>query len=107
MEFKADSFTLKLEGAKISFQGKIERSDYEELSNFLKKVDSSIEDDEINVDLRALEFLNSSGIRILAGFIHESKKNIRIIIDPDKTWQKVGIKPFESLKEAGRIKVTE
>ncbi len=107
MEYKDEAFTITFEGTKISFKGKIEKSNYEDLSAFLKKVDNNVNDTEIQVDLRQLDFLNSSGIRSLAVFFLESKKNIRIIIDPGKTWQKVGITPLESLREAGKVKVSE
>ncbi len=107
MEYKDETFSISLNGTKLAFQGKIEKSNYEDLSSFLKKVDDSVKETEMQVDLRQLDFLNSSGIRSLAVFFLESKKNIRIIIDPGKTWQKVGITPLESLREAGKVKVTE
>ncbi len=107
MKFKDASFTAVLEGTRLVFSGKIEKSDYSSFSLFLKQVDAAVKEKELLVDIRRLDFINSGGIRSLAVFFLGSGKDFRIIIDPEKSWQKAGILSLVSLKDEGKVKVEE
>jgi hypothetical protein len=105
MEFKDAKFNLSVKGGQFVFTGSIERSDYTELGKFLVEAEKSVTTNELLFDFRPLEYLNSSGIRAIAVFFLESRKKVRLKINPDMTWQKVGLTPLSTLKTAGGITI--
>lgn len=104
MNFQDGDFTATLDGATLKLMGKIEKSDYTDFDFFLKDIDSSISTSKLILDIKELNFLNSSGIRSLAVFFMSTSKEIEIHIN-DLTWQRVGIVPLEKIKPDNSIKV--
>jgi len=103
MEMKDGTFALTVTGNRFLFQGKIERADYSELARFLGEAEKSVAGGELEIDFRPLEYLNSSGIRAIAVFFLESANKVRIKINPEITWQRVGLTPLGSMKGDGKI----
>ncbi len=107
MEFKETDVKIELIGNKLHFSGKMEKSDYSEISDFLFKAEKSVTDAELVIDIRELLFLNSSGIRVLATLFMESSKKIVIHVDTSISWQKVGILPLTHVKKQGEITILQ
>ena len=105
MNYAVEQLNLEVSGNKFIFKGKIERSDYTELSKFLSDSEKSLEGQNVEFDFRALEYLNSSGIRAVAVFFLESSKKVTMKINPELTWQKVGLTPLAAIKPSGMITV--
>ena len=105
VNYAVEQLNLEVSGNKFIFKGKIERSDYTELSKFLSDSEKSLEGQNVEFDFRALEYLNSSGIRAVAVFFLESSKKVTMKINPELTWQKVGLTPLAAIKPSGMITV--
>ncbi len=105
MVYNEDSCEIKLESNKLVFVGKMEKADYNDVGKFLREADKNITGDNVEIDLQKLEFLNSSGIRTLAVFFLECTKKIKIKIDKELTWQRVGIVPLSKIKPNDSIVV--
>ncbi len=103
MKYIDENCEIKFENNKLMFIGKMEKSDYEDVGKFLHEINNIIITDSIEIDLQHLNFLNSSGIRILAVFVLECSKKIRIKIDKKLTWQRVGIVPLSRIKPDNSI----
>lgn len=82
-------FTVEVEGSIIKFNGNIQLENYDDLMYFLQKVDKEIQHKDVTYDLRKLQYLNSSGIRMLINILQESNKKINFEIDKDITWQRI------------------
>lgn len=104
MNYNDGDFEARLDGSTLKLKGKIEKSDYTDLTFFLKEVNDTLSDQTLILDIKELDFLNSSGIRTLAVFFMGSDKKIEIHIN-DLTWQRVGIVPLEKIKPNNSIKV--
>ena len=105
MEYKDDSFLVVTEKDTINFSGKIEKSEYTELSDFLDKFNAEHKGTNLDINLSKLAFLNSSGIRTIALFLMKCKKRVKLIIDSTIAWQKYGIEPLVALRPQGEIVV--
>lgn len=103
MEYNEENCIVSLEKNIVSFKGRIETADYSRFSSFLLDVDKNVEENSIVYDLRSLTFLNSSGIKTIAVHLLKSIKKYRIKINPDLTWQKVGIIPLRLIRPKGEI----
>lgn len=98
MNYSEDFLNVNLKGNTVIFSGKIEKSDYSSLSKFLEQVDQEVSGNLIKIDLKNLEYLNSSGIRCLATFFINSKKYFEIYINTDITWQNDSISTITLVK---------
>lgn len=105
MNFGEDAYSIEVIDNKIVFTGELEKSDYTEINNFLRKAESSIEDENITIDIKELEFLNSSGIRAIGSFLMKSKKKFTICLDQEISWQRIGIMPLKALRAPGEIEI--
>ena len=105
MEYRDEFFILKVDENQYLFEGKIEKNDYKELMDFLGKSIKKVTGDEIIMDFRSLEYLNSSGIRAVAVFLMDAGKKAQLIINPEITWQRVGISPLAAIRKKDEIKV--
>jgi hypothetical protein len=101
--FKDGGFTLMVRENEFVFQGKIEKSDYTELGKFLSDAEKEINGDELKFDFRLLELLNSAGVRAFAIFFLECRKKLTISINPEITWQKVGLIPLKTLRKGFEV----
>ncbi|OUD11742.1 slr1659 superfamily regulator [Thioflexithrix psekupsensis] len=112
MEIKTDSYrviqadensTIKLEGA-LRLSGMEEYAPIVDLFN--QVVDSSVE--KITLDLRELEFLNSSGINVLSKFVIKirQKQNIQMIVQGSQkvAWQGKSLKNLQRLMPTLQLK---
>ncbi len=103
MELKESDYSIVSNGSTITLEGKLELPDYKHIIEFLDKIDSEIGEDKISFNIRNLQFLDSRGIRALAIFFKKCVKKVEIAINPDITWQKVGVTPLCSIRPAGDI----
>ncbi len=107
MEFKENDVNIELKGNNLHFSGKMEKSDYSDVTKFLFEAEKNVSNGELVIDIRELLFLNSSGIRVLATLFTASNKKIAIHINTDISWQKVGILPLTHIKQQGEITILQ
>ena len=105
MEYIEENCKIILNNNTLVFTGKIEASDYANFTQFLKEVDQAVKEDTLIYDFRALNFLNSSGIKAIAVHFLNSQKKYRIIIKTGLTWQKVGIIPLRFIRPEGCVEI--
>lgn len=105
MEFKEKRFEVSLLGNCLHFKGSIECTDYFDLTLFLQKVDLSLGDNELVMDFRELDFLNSSGIQMFVLFLYQTKRKVIIRINPKITWQRAGVIPLSNIKPNKMISI--
>lgn len=103
MTYSDTGFTIALDGNTLKFSGKLERSDYSEIDAFLRKTEQQITEGPCVIDLTAMTFLNSSGIRSLATFVLGSKHPFQIRINSAVTWQAESIPALANLKSGIQI----
>lgn len=99
MNIKGNSYIIELKNNIIRFSGKLDKSDYSDVSDFLKKAEEQIPGDEITIDLKDLIHLNSSGIRTIVIFITKNPKKIVIHANKELTWQRIGIIPLSKIRK--------
>lgn len=111
VEIKTDDYTIshKIETITVICKGSLRLSgkdDYDPIVKLLENVVDTIQVDSkeapvITLDLRELEFLNSSGINILSKFVIKvrQKGNIAIMVRGSKNipWQGKSLKNLERL----------
>ncbi len=105
MTFKEDDVIIELKDNVLVFKGKLEKSDYSDVSAFVYEAEGKITADDLIIDIRELNFLNSSGIRVLATLFTKTGKKIKIQLNADIAWQKVGILPLTHIRGAGEITI--
>jgi hypothetical protein len=91
--------TISAEGNTVILEGDIDHNDPEIfIRPFFNKVLSNIRELVI-IDMRNLEFLNSSGIKCLLDFIKSKPQGAKVIIKTDKkkTWQRKSMTVLQSL----------
>lgn len=90
---------LSATGNTIVLEGEIDHNDPEVfIKPFFNKVLSQMHELLI-IDIKNLEFINSSGIKCLLDFLKARPRNTRIIIkiDREKTWQQRSMELIQSL----------
>ncbi|MCU0541797.1 MAG: hypothetical protein MUE44_06345 [Oscillatoriaceae cyanobacterium Prado104] len=104
-EIKGQDYSILYdrESATISFQGELSLggpSDYAPIVELLDEV-ANPEPPKITLDLKKLEFLNSSGISMLSKFVItvRKKKTIQLLVvgSNDVPWQQKSLKNLEKL----------
>ncbi len=98
MEYREEHFSIEIAEDTIVFSGKLEKPGYDKVSVFLSQEGASIPAETITIDLRDLRFMNSTGIRILAGFLIGTPKKFIIHIDKQITWQDKTVKTLSCLR---------
>lgn len=101
MKYSEPGFEITLTDNVLAFSGKLEKSDYTEIDNFLRGVDQALHAATCIIEITQLTFLNSSGIKCLATFMLGSPKQFEIRINPDITWQTESIPALAMLKPNG------
>lgn len=99
MNIKGNSYNIELKDNVIHFSGKLDKSDYSDVNDFLKKAEENVSGDEIVLDLKDLVHLNSSGIRTIVIFITKYPKKIVIHANKELTWQRIGIIPLSKIRK--------
>ena len=106
-KIKKDNTIMFAKNRTIFLTGKIEQLNPNEfLDPFFEMVISKMGDSVINegliLDVRQLNFMNSSGLRAILSFIMKRKGNIKlsIKIDNSKTWQRTSLKIAAKLDPA-------
>jgi hypothetical protein len=107
MEYKEDQFCITVSENTIIFSGELERIDYSDISNFLKRAEAAISHETVCIDITGLQHLNSTGVRMLAVFLMGSAQKIEIHMNPAITWQHNTIPALCSVKPGGITLVTE
>ena len=101
MKYAEPGFEIMLAGNRLSFSGKLEKSNYTEIDAFLRKIDQELSTQMCVIDLIKLSFLNSSGIRSLATFMLGSPKMFELHINKSVTWQQESIPALTYIKPEG------
>ena len=83
-------------------------SEYEVVSDFLNKI-SEEADDNLKLDVRNLQFLNSSGITTFSMFILSCKKSgkpkLKVLGSNDISWQEKSLRNFKKLWDDVEVEV--
>ncbi len=104
-EIKGDDYNIFFnnDNKTVEFHGSIRlrgTDDYKEISNLLNKA-YEVLDDEIILDFRHLEFLNSSGINTISKFIINARKQdklqVKVLGNKDIYWQNKSLKNLQRL----------
>lgn len=112
MEIKTDAYTVKYDEANsvIYCEGTLRLSGMEEYSPVVELLNAVVETSpaSITLDVRKLEFLNSSGINVLSKFIIKvrQQKEIQMSVYGSQTipWQGKSIKNLQRLMPALELK---
>ncbi len=102
MEFREEKFTITISDDSITFSGILENADYTHIAEFLRQGEALIQTKTVNIDITALQFLNSPGIRMLATFLIGSTKTCTLQYTTTVTWQKTTVEMLSRIKP-GRI----
>ncbi len=104
VEFDPDSFS-------VNFKGELslgEPTDYAPITNLLNEVAES-EPETMTLDLRKLEFVNSSGISMLSKFVlsMRKKKGVQLVVlgSNDMPWQGKSLKNLEKLLPGLKLEI--
>lgn len=112
-EIKGEDYIVKYkpETVTVDFQGELALSgppEYKPIKDLLYDIVES-EPDTITLNLRELEFFNSSGISLLSKFILalRKKKGIELVIlgSNDIAWQSKSLKNFQKLLPSITLKI--
>jgi len=83
-------------------------SEYKVVSDFLNKI-SEQADDSLTLDVRNLQFLNSSGITTFSMFILSCKKQgkpkLKVLGSNDISWQEKSLRNFKKLWDDVEVEV--
>lgn len=109
MKIEGDGYTVTYQDGQVKIAGKLSLmlEDYTELEEFFKIIIES-KPSALTLDLRNLEYLNSSGIKtICVGLILEAADveglRLKILCSNQYTWQKETIPTFEALMDEMEI----
>ncbi len=105
MTIQGENYKVTYQNGVISISGKLSLmlEDYEELETFFEEVIES-RPSEITIDIRNLEYLNSSGIKtICVSLILEAADienlQMKILCSDRYTWQKETVPTFKDLMD--------
>lgn len=98
-EQNSNRFSYSASGDTVYFKGELDdQNPGDVLDPFFDAVISQM-GDSITIDISGLDFLNSSGIKCLIGFLSKRKPGSKVDIktDSSKTWQATSIKVMQRL----------
>lgn len=113
MTIQSDDYEIQLipETNEVIFQGSLRLSGADEYQPIVDLLESLIDDQprHILLDLRKLDFLNSSGINILSKFVINVRKRntIEVTVKGAKTipWQGKSLKNLQRLMPSLRLEI--
>jgi hypothetical protein len=100
-ELKQKDLEIYVEDDTITIKGEINQENPEDfLTPFFMKIIEQMNGD-VTLDLRRLDFLNSSGIKPLIQFLMKRNKQWRVNIktNPHSTWQRTSLKVLTGLDD--------
>ncbi|MDY6806377.1 MAG: hypothetical protein SXA11_21575 [Cyanobacteriota bacterium] len=105
MEIKTENYSVRYEEetTTVILEGSLRLNGMQEYGPIVKLLNDVVESgvSTITLNLKQLEFLNSSGINVLSKFAIEvrKKKNIKLIVKASKTipWQAKSLKNLQRL----------
>lgn len=98
MQYSESGFELTVTDNVLAFSGKLEKSDYTVIDDFLRRAAQTLRSETCVIELTRLTFLNSSGIKCLATFMLGSPKQFEIRVNKNVTWQAESIPALAMLK---------
>ncbi|MCG5058670.1 MAG: hypothetical protein KA714_11880 [Limnoraphis sp. WC205] len=113
-EFKTEQYQVKYdsETTTIILVGSLRLSDLEE-SNLIVQLLNDVLDlqpDQITLNLRSLEYLNSSGINMLSKFVIQVRRiktvNLTILASSEIPWQTKSLKNLQRLMPTLQLEVS-
>lgn len=75
----------------------MECNDYTGIPAFLKQVEQALQSEICEIDLTKLEFLNSSGTRMIASFMLRNPRYFQIRMNRQIPWQRYVVPRFQDL----------
>lgn len=106
MEISANDYRVWAEGSKIHYEGTMRLSGTEAYAPILQLMNTVLDSrpEEIVLDLTSLEFLNSSGINLLAKFTIEIRKQpeiaVKVLGSKSIPWQSRSLRNLQRLHKA-------
>ncbi|MDM8526305.1 hypothetical protein QUF80_23245 [Desulfococcaceae bacterium HSG8] len=105
MNIRGEGYSVEYEDGVIRISGKLSimLEDYEEVEEFFEKIVES-EPEKLTLDIKELEYLNSSGIKtICVSLILEAADieglHMKILCSDNYTWQKETVPTFKELMD--------
>lgn len=111
MEIKDKDYSVRydLETKTVIFQGELQLSEMDDYAPIMSLLDEILEREPsvLNVDLRGLEFLNSSGINVLFRLVINvrEKENMQLVIQGSNrvSWQSKSLSNLQRLMPAVQL----
>jgi hypothetical protein len=97
-EYRENSFSITLKGNVFTIEGNVESADNEKAIAFLKNSCDEINNGTIILDFSSTRYINSMGIRMLAGFLIDCNQKIEMHIDYSVNWQRISIAALAKIK---------
>ncbi|WP_413163514.1 slr1659 superfamily regulator [Capilliphycus salinus ALCB114379] len=112
-ELNTEEYQVKYnnESRTISFVGSLRLSDLEETNPIVQLLNDvlTLEPDTITLNLRALKYLNSSGINMLSKFVIQVRRiktvNLIVLASSEIPWQSKSLKNLQRLMPSLQLEV--
>lgn len=111
MEISTNDYRVWAEGSRIHYEGTMRLSGTEAYAPILELMNGVLNSkpDEIVLDLTGLEFLNSSGINLLAKFTIEIRKQpdigVKVLGSKTIPWQSKSLRNLQRLHKSLELQI--